>query len=182
MVVVNRSLNMIHADPFANDPCAPEPEQLFLDKFYRYRRLPSVTTRDRDTVFMSRFWSPLFGLFVARISFPSAYHLEIDGKTEIVIRKGEEMIRAYVEFDKSNWDLYLTHFVIAHSYTIHTSKSFSFFYLNCREHPRIIPLGKLDFTNPSAAGILKHIHKCTRVAQKRLKSETSLCLNSQTRN
>lgn len=53
---------------------------------------------------MCRFWSSLFSLLETRISQSPASYPETVGPTEIVNRIPEEMIGAYVVFDKSNWD------------------------------------------------------------------------------
>lgn len=165
LVVVDRLSKMIHVVPFPKDPSAPEAAQLFLDHVYKYHGLPSVIICDRDPVFMSKFWYSLFHLLRTKITPSSAYHPETDGQTEIVNRKLEEMIRAYVDFDKSNWDLYLTHFEVAHNSSIHTSTSFSPFYLNYGQHPRTVPLETLDSTNPSAGDFLNHMQKCEKIAK-----------------
>lgn len=93
------------------------------------------------------------------MTLSSLYHSKTDGQTEIVDRMLEELILAYVDFDKLNLDLYLTHFEAAYKFSNHTFSSFTLVYLNYGKLPRIIVLITLDFLNPFAEDFLSHMQK-----------------------
>lgn len=81
------------------------------------------------------------------------------------------MIRSYVNFDFSHWDLYLIHFELACNTSNHTSTSFVPFYLKYGKQSQIIPFDTLDFTNPSAADFITHIHNCQKYKRQNSKTQ-----------
>jgi hypothetical protein len=62
---------------------------------------------DRDTKFTSNLWRVLFKGFGTNLNFITAYHPQTDGKTEIVNRIIEDMLRMYVMDKSSKWEDYL---------------------------------------------------------------------------
>ena len=72
---------------------------------------------------MSKFWKSLLKSLKTKLALSSAYHPQTDGQSEIVNRKVEEMIRAFVNFQKDNWDDHLVDFEVGLE-----SAAFSSFY------------------------------------------------------
>jgi hypothetical protein len=67
----------------------------------------------------------------------SAYHPQTDGQTEIVNKQVQEKLRAYVNFEQNDWDLYLVPVEFAINNTIHRVTGFSPFYMDTGRHPRV---------------------------------------------
>ena len=167
--VVDRLSKMIRIIPLPPNFDAPLVAKLFKNNVYRHHGLPQVIVSDRDSIFMSRFWKTLFRLLGTKITPSSAYHPQTDGQTEIVNRKVEEMIRAFANFDKTNWDESLVDFEVAYNSSVHSTTSFTPFYLNYGIHPRTIPIQALSSTNSTVDTLLSTTQKCIRFARDKIR-------------
>ena len=103
LTVVCKLSKMIRLIPTKNDITAPEVALKFKEHIYRNHGLPEKIISDRDPIFMSKFWKALIKSLKTKLTPSSAYHPETDGQSEIVNRKVEEMIRAFVNFQKTDW-------------------------------------------------------------------------------
>jgi len=168
-VVVDRLSKLLRIIPYERDPNAVETAKLFFENIYRHHGLPSVIISDRDPVFMSKFWKSLFHTLKTKISPSSAYHPQTDGQTEILNRKIEEMIRAFANYNKTNWDEYLAHFEVAYNSSIHAATSFTPFFLTYGQHPRTLPIETLETENPTAEKFISTIGKATKQAIENIK-------------
>lgn len=156
---------MMHLFPFPKDLLAPKAVHFILDHIYEYRGLPSVIMCDKGPVFLSMCCYLLFHLLQTKITPFSANLPETECQTYTLNRKSEEMIRAYVDYDKLDWDLFLTHIKIAYNSLIHTYASFTPFYLNYDHHRLVTPLETSDTKNRSAGDFLIHIRHCEKIAK-----------------
>jgi predicted secreted protein len=75
----------IAATPANTD--TPEVARLFHTHVYRHRGLPPDVISDRDLIFMSKFWTTLFGMLPVQLRPSSANHAATDGQTEVFNRK-----------------------------------------------------------------------------------------------
>ena len=166
--VVDRLSKMIRLIPITKDIDAPGVARLFRDNIYRHHGLPQKIISDRDSLFISNFWKTLFKLLGTKIAPSTAYHPQTDGQTEIANRKVEEMIRAFANFRKDNWDEHLVDFEVAYNSSVHATTMFSPFYLNYGINPRTIPLQTLSSNNPSVSKFLETIQETTRFAQENI--------------
>ena len=82
--------------PNADAPCVAK---LFRNQVYRHHGLPQSIFSDRDPISMGKFWSYSFKILGTKLSPYSTYHPQTDGQTEVINRKVEEMIRAFVNYD-----------------------------------------------------------------------------------
>jgi hypothetical protein len=85
---------------------APQVAQLFHSNCYRHHGIPHEIISDRDPLFMSKFWTPLFNMLHVKLRPYSAYHPKTDGQTEVVTLKVEEILRCFVNHHQSNCDLF----------------------------------------------------------------------------
>ena len=139
--------------------------QKFIAEIYRHHGLPTKIISDRDSIFLSKFWKTLFSLLGVKIAPSTAYHPQTDGQTEIVNRKIEEMIRAFVNYKKNNWDEHLVEFEVAYNSAVHSTTGYTPFFLNYGIHPRTIPAQLLvESPNPSVNEFLANIQEATRKA------------------
>ena len=68
---------------------------------------PKAIISDRDTKFTSNFWKIMFAYLGTKLNFSTAYHPQIDGKTERVNQVLEDMLRMYAMEKPSKWEDYL---------------------------------------------------------------------------
>jgi hypothetical protein len=106
-VVVDRLSKLIRIAAIPANVDAPEVTRLFHTHVYRHHGIPLEIISDRDPIFMSKFWTTLFGMFRVKLRPSSAYRPETDGQTEFVNRKVEEILRRFVNNNESNWDIFL---------------------------------------------------------------------------
>ena len=81
------------------------------------------------------------------------------------------MIRAFINYDRNNWDKHLVEFEVAYYSSVHFSTSFTPYFLNYGIHPRTIPIELtvpektpsvkefLGIMNESSAQAYKNIRK-----------------------
>ncbi len=110
---------------------------------------------------MSKFWKALFKSLGTNLAPSTAYHPQTDGQPEITYRKFEEMIRAFANYKKDNWDDNLVDFEVAYNSTVNSTTLCTPFYFNYGIHPRTIPLEGLTTNNPSAKSFLETMHDTT---------------------
>ena len=80
-VIVDRFTKMAHFIPLKNRK-AKELAVLFVKEVWRLHGLPKSVVSDRDSVFMSTFWSEVMRLLEVSTDRSSAYHHQTDGQTE----------------------------------------------------------------------------------------------------
>jgi hypothetical protein len=131
---------------------------LFHTHVYRNHGLPLEIISDRDPIFMSKFWTTLFGMLRVKLRPSSVYHPETDGQTEVVNRKVEEILRCFLDNNESNWDLFLFDLEFAYNSAPHSSTTLSPFYLTYGGEPRGTPFGMAHTFNPAATGCIQNIH------------------------
>ena len=164
LVVVDRLSKMIRIIPTKPSLNAPMTAKLYKDHVYRHHGLPLNIISDRDPIFMSKFWKALFQSLGTKLSPSSAYHPQTDGQTEIMNRKIEEMIRSFVNYDKSNWDEFLVDFEVAYNSSAHATTTFTPFYLNYGIEPKTIPMHAIHSDSPAASNFIKNIQEAVKAA------------------
>ncbi|GKC26258.1 retrotransposon-related protein [Tanacetum coccineum] len=103
MVVVDRLSKYGHFIPLTHPYSTITVAQAFLDNVYKLHGLPNVIVSDRDTVFLSRFWSELFKMLQVNLHMSSAYHPHTDGQTEVVNRCVECYLRCMTRDKPKEW-------------------------------------------------------------------------------
>ena len=171
MTVVCKLSKMIRLIPITYDIDAPGTAKKFKEVVYRNHGLPSKIICDRDPIFMSKFWKALFKLLGTKLAASSAYHPQTDGQSEIANRKVEEMIRAFVNFRKDNWDEHLVDFEVAYNSAVNSTTLCTPFYINYGLHPRIVPMEALASDNPTVQEFLKAMQDSTDFAFTRIKTQ-----------
>lgn len=67
----------------------------FMKEVLSLHGIPNSIITDRDPLFVSKFWKETFRLQGTRLKLIYAYHLEIDGKMEILNRCLENYLRCF---------------------------------------------------------------------------------------
>jgi hypothetical protein len=99
--------------------------------------LPAVIISDRDPRFTGRFWKTLWQLLDTQLHMSTAGHPQTDGKAENRQRTANTMLRHYVDFDQSDWDVKLTRAAFAINNTKSVSTGLTPFEVMFRRAPRL---------------------------------------------
>ena len=134
LVIVDRFSKMAHFIPTHHDSNAPALAQQVFDNIIRLHGFPRSIVSDRDTRFLSNFWTELFDLTQTTLRFSTANHPQSDGQTERTNRTLEQYLRIYVENKPHDWANYLTLAEIAYNNATHSAIGTSPFYLVYQRH------------------------------------------------
>jgi transposase InsO family protein len=112
------------------DATASDVAKIVFQQVVRHQGLPRVIISDRDSKFLSSFWSSLWEMMGTKLAKSTSYHPQSDGQTERQNRSMLEALRSYVNKKGSDWDLHLTAIEIANNSSINASTQFSPFKLD----------------------------------------------------
>ena len=74
----------------------PDIARLFIENIVILHGVPKRIISDRGSFFTSRFWTSFEEALGTQLNFSTAYHPDIDGKTERTNQILEDMLRMYV--------------------------------------------------------------------------------------
>lgn len=121
MVVVCRLSKMAHFIPMVGNWSAEDVAFLYVRDIFSKHGLPDNITSDRDPKFTSNFWTALNKILGIKLNMSSAHHPQTDGQSERTIRTLEQYLRAYINFQQDDWDMWLPLAEFAHN--SHTNNS-----------------------------------------------------------
>jgi hypothetical protein len=124
-VIVDRFSKRAHFVPHCMSDTAEDVAMLFLREVVRLHGMPISIVSDRDSRFMSSFWSALLKLLNVSRDASSSMHPQTDGQTERINRILEETLRHYVNFRRDDWDSLLPCAEFAYNSSKHSSISMS---------------------------------------------------------
>jgi hypothetical protein len=78
--------------------------ELYISRIVCLHRVPKKIVSDRGSQFTSKFWVKLHESMDTKLNFSSAYHLQIDGQTEMTHQILEDMLRACALKYGKSWD------------------------------------------------------------------------------
>ena len=111
--------------------------QLVFDRWVRIFGLPARIVSDRDPRFTGRFWRELWRLLDTKLDMSTAGHPQTDGKAENRQRTANTMLRHYVDFEQSDWDMKLLRAAHAINHTKSASSGLTPFEVMFRRYPRL---------------------------------------------
>ena len=162
VVFVCKLTKMVHYVATTTTVSAPKLASLFLDHVVRHHGVPETILSDRDPRFTAHFWRALWTQLGTKLAMSTAYHPQTDGQTERANRTLEEMLRAYVNFQHTDWDEHLSHLEIAYNNSKQASTGYTPFYLNSGQEIHLpideaIKPARVS-VNPEAAGRIQRLH------------------------
>ncbi|CAH0481303.1 unnamed protein product [Peronospora belbahrii] len=86
LVIVDRLGKIVHLSPVVASITAEETAYLFIDMVFRHHGMPATIVLNRDTCFITAFWSRLFEISGTRLILSTGAHPETDDQTERVNR------------------------------------------------------------------------------------------------
>ena len=110
--------------------------QIFVEGIYLLYGLPNNTISGHNCKFNSHFWRDVFQRLGTQLNLSTADHPKTDDQIERVNQVLEEMLRAYVSNEQTNWEDYLPILEFAYNSAKHVSTKFSPFMLIYGFQPR----------------------------------------------
>jgi len=125
---------MAHFIPLKNRK-VKELALIWVREVWRLQGLLKRVISDRDTVFMSSFWSEVMRLLEVELDKSSAYHPQTDGQTERVNQLLEHYLHTYCIWDHDDWVDLLPFAEFCYNNTIHTVTKQTPFFTAYHQHP-----------------------------------------------
>ena len=83
-MVINKLSKEAHFIPLKSTYKVVNIIDIFFKEIFRLQGIPKAVILDRDVKFTGKFWRYLFSILQTQLNFSTAYHSQIDGKTERV--------------------------------------------------------------------------------------------------
>jgi len=158
LVVVDRLTKYAHFIPMKHPYTASTIAQAFLDNVVKLHGLPNSIISDRDTVFVSHFWTQLFKLYKVNLTLSIAYHPQTDGQTERVNQCLEMFLRCLVQDSPKAWKSWLSLAELWYNSSYHSSLGCSPFKALYGYEPNVGAVPQIpETTCPSVAEVIKNI-------------------------
>jgi hypothetical protein len=120
--------------------------KIFFERVWVHFGIPQTIVSDRDSRFLSTFWSSLWSLLDTKLTKSTSFHPQTDGQTEVVNRMIMHILCMYNSNNPRTWDETLPY--VHHSYnrTFHISIGHNPFQVGLGFQP----LGPIDVALPLA--------------------------------
>lgn len=118
VVVVDVFSKMTHFIPYFKTKDAPHTADLFVKKVVKLYGILKKVVSDRDTKFLSHFWSIFWGMLGTKLPFSTSCHLQTNGQMEVVSMTLENMLRVVLKEKLTSWEEHLHMIVFACNYPL----------------------------------------------------------------
>jgi hypothetical protein len=109
---------------------------LFHRSFFKRFGMPEKVISDRDKLFTAGFWTQLAAACGVKHIFATRHHPQSNGQTERLNRTLKQMLRAFADYQQTNWEPMLPNLEFAYNDSIHSATSKTPFELLYGMHPR----------------------------------------------
>ncbi|GJX22249.1 putative reverse transcriptase domain-containing protein [Tanacetum coccineum] len=106
-VIVDRLTKSAYFLPMREDYKMDKLARLYLNEIVSRHGMSISIISDHDSRFTSRFWQSMQEALGTRLDMSTAYHPQINGKSELIILTLEDMLRACVLDFGGSWDVHL---------------------------------------------------------------------------
>lgn len=134
-VFVDRLSKRVHLIPSRTSDKASKFASDFVKHIFSQHGLPREIISDRDSKFVSSFWEEVTKMLGVQRCMSTSFHPRSDGQTERMNRTLEEVLRAYVAPDQSDWDHRLPLAEFAMNNTVNSSIGTTPFLMEYGQHP-----------------------------------------------
>ncbi|RAL63904.1 hypothetical protein DID88_003092 [Monilinia fructigena] len=109
--------------------------RIFARTYWRLHGVPTDIVSDRDSRFTAGLWKDFLKLVGIKSRMSTAFHPQTDGQTERINQILEIYLRAFVNYEMSNWEDLLATAEFAYNNSTTTSTGLTPFYANYGFHP-----------------------------------------------
>jgi hypothetical protein len=158
-MVIDRFSKMVVLAPCKKSITTEATTKLFFERVWVHFGLPWTIISDRDSRFLSTFWSSLWSMMDTKLTKSTAFHPQTDGKTKVVNKMIVHILRMYNSKHPCTWDESLPY--VQHSYnrSLHNSIGHNPFQVCLGFHP----LAPIDIALPIAVAQEESSHAQTEV-------------------
>ncbi len=103
LVVVDRLTKMTHYIPVTKTVTAEDLAEILTREIVRLHGLPTSIVTDRGSLFTSNYYSSLCYALNIKRKLSTAFHPQTDGQTERQNSTMEQYLRAFVNFEQTDW-------------------------------------------------------------------------------
>jgi hypothetical protein len=103
-VVVDRFSKMAILIAYKKSIIVEATAKLFFERVWVHFGIPQTIVLDRDSRFLSTFWSSLWSLLDTKITKSTTFHTQIDGQTEVLNQIIVHILRMYNSKNPHTWD------------------------------------------------------------------------------
>lgn len=125
LTIVDRLSKMAHFSAMKETDTAEEVAKIFIRDVFRLHGMPEGIVSNRDPRFTGKFWACLWKELGTKLRMSIAYHPETDGQSERTNRTIEEILRHYVNNNKTNWEHWLPTAEFAYNSAVNSSTGYS---------------------------------------------------------
>jgi len=103
-VVVNKFSKMAIMVAYKKNITAEATAKIFFERVWVHFGIPESIISNRDSRFLSTFWSSLWSMLNTKLTKSTAFHPQTDGQTEVVNRMIVHIVRMYNSNHPHTWD------------------------------------------------------------------------------
>ncbi|GKV18307.1 hypothetical protein SLEP1_g28708 [Rubroshorea leprosula] len=107
-VIVDRLTKSAHFLPYLTGTSIEKLANMYIEEIVKLHGVPVSIVSDRDTRFLSHFWTSLQQALGTQLNFSTAFHPQTDGQSERTIQILEDRLRACVLDWRGSWDQHLS--------------------------------------------------------------------------
>ena len=136
LVMVDKFTKMIHLAACKKDTNAKDTAFLVIRHVVALHGIPDEILSDRGPQFDSQVWKDIWNILGSRVRLAAPQHPQTDGQSERSIRTFIQLMRAYTESQRDQWELFLPVFEFAMNNAISSVTGITPFFANFGRHPR----------------------------------------------
>jgi hypothetical protein len=124
---------------------------------------------DRDTRFVSKYITELFGLLGIKQNPSTAYHPQTDGQTERMNQIVEQYLRIFINYRQDDWKEWLPMAEFSYNNSVHAATQQTPFFINYGQHPWTGEDTRREVRNESATEFANRMKKVRQEAKAALR-------------
>jgi hypothetical protein len=137
MVITDRFSKRVWYEATRKTITAKQAAKIIFERVVRHQGLPDVIISDRDPRFKARVWKALWQHCGTKLAMTVAFRAQANGGTETHNRVMQDMLRAFVNETRSDWDIKLPALEIAYNSSHNETTGYAPFQLDIGMIPRL---------------------------------------------
>ena len=137
MIMIDRFSRRVWYEPCRQTITGRQAADVLFERVVRHQGLPNTIVSDRDPRFKSHIWKGLWKRCGTKLAMTVAYKALANGLAENAGRTMQDMLRAFVNESRTDWDTKLPALEIAYNSSVNGTTGFAPFELDIGMMPRL---------------------------------------------